>query len=46
MIGEEDPVKSSGKAKDPAVEKLRRKIVSYYDLEDAYVEIQVVEREG
>ncbi|NBH18998.1 hypothetical protein D3Z55_16475 [Clostridiaceae bacterium] len=46
VIGEEDPVKSSGKAKDPAVEKLRRKIVSYYDLEDAYVEIQVVEREG
>ena len=46
VIGEEDPVKSSGKATDPAVEKLRRKIVSYYDLEDAYVEIQVVEREG
>ena len=26
-----------------AVGKLRRKILSYYDLEEAYVEIQVVE---
>lgn len=32
---------------DPEVGKLRRKIMSYYDLEEDYVEIQVVEdREG
>lgn len=29
-----------------AVRELRRKIASYYDLEEAYVEIQVVERQG
>lgn len=45
-IGEKYDSKDVGRTKDQAVEKLRRKIVSYYDLEDAYVEIQVVEREG
>ena len=47
MIGEEDRTKTEAAPERTAeysvIERLRRKIASYYDLEEAYVEIQVVE---
>lgn len=52
--GEEEAGSSISRAEDrerqeeerTAVRKLRRKIASYYNLEEAYVEIQVVEGQG
>ena len=47
VIGEEDRTKTEAAPERTAeysvIERLRRKIASYYDLEEAYVEIQVVE---
>lgn len=45
-FGEKGPgeKEEEGRKQYPTVEKLRKKIASFYNLEEAYVEIQVVER--